>query len=284
MSARIRIMAYLMTHRALWWLVLVACVLFLVLVVIATLTIDQTNQSAIADFLRAQTQLLGLKAIMTEIGTLAANDALLAVIMSGLSAFISLSLIYIYKIPDIRRVGIYGIAYGYFENFLRKLILHCVETHTAYRIVIVLPTATLLKDPEVYIADLRRHIANLGYSMQTVQADEKFGRHAFFIQRKENPPLPIYVDVPTTLRSLIKILELEASTPVGQLSDPKWEAARFVQLRNDFATALKSYLQENSWGNVVFVDAENQAECFKTIEQEAQALEAVLARDANQAV
>ena len=73
------------------------------------------------------------------------------------------------------------------------------------------------------------------------------------IMKKTSKNQPIFIDVPTAIRSLQDILELEADMPVGKSKNNKWFRNRFNQLRDSFGDALRSYYPEQSLKNLVIL-------------------------------
>lgn len=266
--------SFLRSRNSFWWAVLSASILLIFVVVFSSLIIDPSNTYSWIETVRLSIKQYWVAPIIEAIGLLTQNDAIYGIIVGVLFSLVSLSFIYIFKISDIRRTTIHALAYGYFENFLVKLITMCSTEHLHYRVIIILPTFQLVEHPDIYMADIKRILAMKGFETKVKSSDASFGRQAFFVQRKDNPPLPLYIDAPTTLKTLRKILELEADMPVGKVIEHKWWQRRFMELRNEFRVAIEQLMPSNSWANIVFIESENMEEFSRKIEDEAIKLEA----------
>ncbi|MEJ8566351.1 STING domain-containing protein [Elongatibacter sediminis] len=257
-----------------WAVVLVLAAAFFVLVLLSALYVDSGNESAIAAALRNLVDGSILEPLLREFGAFASNDTVAGVFMSLAAAAVSVSLIYLFKMPDMRRIAIESLAYGYYQNFIRHLITHCIEQHAHFRILIIIPSYELVEQPEIYWKTFQSFLKREGFSLADARTDGSFARHSFLVQRKNLPePLPLYVDVPTTMRSLTKVLELEANTPVGQLPDAGWARQRFDRLAGYFMDAIQSYMPQESFGNLRFVRSDSVQDFSRRVSGEVDKLE-----------
>lgn len=222
-----------------WWSTLFLSGLAILFVILSSIVGDPANQDlALVTKLREISEQSGILRIMELVARFAQNDAIYTITVGILFTLASTAVIYIFKIASIRSVSIQAITYGYFENFLIRLIQHCTKTYKSYRIVIVMPSFQLVEYPDVYMNEIRTTLENLGFDWKLEKSDDSFGRNAFFVQRRDNPPLPLFIDVPTTLKTLRKILELEADMPAGKVVAHRWWRNRFDALCREFQIAL----------------------------------------------
>lgn len=270
----VKMFSILKGRNAFWWLVLVISILLISIVVISNLISEPSNTQKWIVSLRNFTQQFWFGGLFSSVGLLTQNDAIYGISVGVLMSLVSLSFIYIFKISDIRKTAIRAIAYGYFENFLIRLITTCTNRHVHYRVIIILPTFQLVEHPDIYLGDIKQILTRKGFKTGIESSDVSFGRQAFFVQRKDDPPLPLYIDAPTTLKTLRKILELEADMPVGKVVEHKWWQMRFLELRNEFRKAIEQLIPPGSWGNVVFIESEDKDAFMKKIEEEVLKLEA----------
>jgi len=89
-----------------WWVVLILSVLALVIMAVSGLVVDEANISSIAAFLRGMVSGSGLSPVVQEIGRLVSYRVVSGGLFGIMSAAITLSPIYIYKIPSIRRISL----------------------------------------------------------------------------------------------------------------------------------------------------------------------------------
>jgi len=257
-----------------WWAVLIASIFLIFLVVFSSLISDPANTYSWIETTRVSISRYWFASIIDAIGIFIQNDAIYGITVGILFSLVSLSFIYIFKINDIRKTTIHALAYGYFENFLVKLITNCSHKYLHYRVIIILPTFQLVEHPDIYMGDIKRILSMKGFETNVETSDTSFGRQAFFVQRKNDPPLPLYIDAPTTLKTLRKILELEADMPVGKVVEHKWWQRRFLELRSEFQAVIEQLLPSGSWGNIVFIESEDKEKFTRRIEEEVLKLEA----------
>lgn len=239
-----------------WWLVLTLSVLALVLMAVSGLVVDQTNTSSVAEFLRSMVSGSGLSLVVQEIGGLVSNGVVSGVLFGLMSAAITLSLIYIYKIPSIRRIAIQILAAGYYENFLHRVIqkVYSQTGSTKNSVIIILPGFALVENKSIYWNSFQSFAEKHGFRFVQETTDADFGRNVFTIQKNDKSPIPIFIDMPTTLTNLKKIIELEEHSPVGTTSSRKRIKERFYFLRDAFEEELRTYVREHDWGNVRIVE------------------------------
>ena len=137
----------------------------------------------------------------------------------------------------------------------------------------------IIEDNEMNLALVKEILSMKGFETNVKSSDVSFGRQAFFVQRKNNPPLPLYIDAPTTLKTLRKILELEADMPVGKVIEHKWWQRRFIELRSEFRAAIEQLIPSDSWDTIVFIESENKEDFSRKIEEEVLKLEAEIKAD-----
>ncbi len=260
-----------------WAILLVLSVLFFVFAFLAPLYTDANNQSGLAQTLRVWVDGSVLQPLFQAFGSFAANSTIMDVLLSLTAAAIPFAAIYLFKMPNMRRIAIASLTYGYYQNFLRRLVNHCYVNHDHYRVLIIIPSYELIEEPDEYIRNFKRMLERKGFVLTTTNSDNKFARNAFLVERKLSPePLPLYLDVPTTMRSLTKVLELEVNSSMGQLQNIKWARARFRQLTTYFIDEVRAQLTEEAACNVRFVFSENKAEFETMLTAEVDALEAEL--------
>ena len=239
-----------------WWAVLVLCVLGLVFMAISGLVVDQGNTSFAALFLRNIVTGSGLSSLVQEVGGLVSNGVVSGVLFGLMSAAITLSLIYIYKIPSIRKIAIQILAAGYYENFLHRVIqkVYSQSGSTENSVIIILPGFALVENKSIYWNAFQSFAEKHGFRFVQETTDSDFGRNVFTIQKNDKSPIPIFIDMPTTLTNLKKIIELEEHSPVGTTSSRNRIKERFYFLRDAFEEELRTYVKEHDWGNVRIVE------------------------------
>lgn len=239
-----------------WWVILILSVWALVLMAISGLVADLGNTSIVALYLRDMVSGSGLSFVVQEIGGLVSNGVVSGVLFGSLSAAITLSLIYIYKIPSIRRIAIQILAAGYYENFLHQVIqkVYSQTGSTNNSVIIILPGFALVENKSIYWNSFQSFAEKHGFKFVQETTDVDFGRHVFTIQKNDKSPIPIFIDMPTTLTNLKKIIELEEHSPVGTTSSRKRIKERFYFLRDAFEEELRTYVREHDWGNVRIVE------------------------------
>lgn len=243
-----------------WWLVLFGSAILLIALFVIGIASDTESKSSVSIRLR---EVLGdgfPSIVVREIGPLVSNDLAAGGMIAFLSSMISISIIYIFRIPAIRETSIRVIAFGYYENFLKKVVSHASREHGTYRVCVILPQFELVSQPDLYWEGMRQHLRRIGFEVRPVTADQAFFRNTYLVMKKSNPDLPIFVDVPTTTRTLQEILELEADMPVGKSKNTKWFRSRFNELRDAFGEALRSYYPEQSLRSLVILAPTSEQE------------------------
>lgn len=194
--------------------------------------------------------------MVQEIGGLVSNGVVSGGLFGLMSAAITLSLIYIYKIPSIRRISIQILAAGYYENFLHRVIqkVYSQAGSTKNSVIIILPGFALVENKSIYWNSFQSFAERHGFRFVQETTDADFGRNVFTIQKNDKSPIPIFIDMPTTLTNLKKIIELEEHSPVGTISSRKRIKERFYFLRDAFEEELRTYVREHDWGNVRIVE------------------------------
>lgn len=248
--------------RWLWWLVLIFAVGMLVLIGVSSVVADTANETASALWLREQLIGSPLLALMEEVGVYSRNDGVSAISIGVLSSLIPLSYIYLFRIPAIRRTVIQVITSGYYENFLASVIekIYASGADIERSVLIILPSYELVSNKKLYWGKYRAVLQRHGFQLVQETTDDDFGRNIFLIQKLENPPLPVFVDMPTTLSNLKKIIELEDNSPAGEVTARRWHKQRFLELRNQFREELEGYVAESDWGNIRFIEGDTLAE------------------------
>jgi len=239
-----------------WWIVLTLSVTSLVLMAASGLVVDQDNNSSVAVFLRNIVAGSTLSSVVQEMGGLVSNGVVSGVLFGVISAAITLSLIYIFKIPSIRKISIQILAAGYYENFLHSVIqkVYSQAGSTENSVIIILPGFALVENKVIYWNSFQSFAERNGFKFVQETTDADFGRNVFTIQRNDKTPIPIFIDMPTTLTNLKKIIELEEHSPVGKISSRNRVKERFYFLRDAFEDELRTYVKEHDWGNVRIVD------------------------------
>jgi hypothetical protein len=223
---------------------------------VSGLVVDQGNTSSIAVFLRSWLLESWLSPLVQEVGGLVSNGVISGVLFGLLSAAITLSLIYIYKIPSIRKVSIQILAAGYYENFLHSVIqkVYSQAGSTENSVIIILPGFALVENRAIYWKSFQSFAEKHGFKFEQVTTDADFGRNVFTIQQNDKAPIPMFIDMPTTLTNLKKLIELEEHSPVGTTSSRTRVKERFYFLRDAFEEELRTYVREHDWGNVRIVE------------------------------
>lgn len=236
-----------------WYMVWFGSIFLLVLLFIVGLASDSDESTFLSRSLRGYLHGSVTEQVIREIGPLIKNDLVAGGMIAFLSSMVSISTIYIFKIPAIRETSIRVIAFGYYENFLKKVVGFASTEHALYRVCVVLPQFELVSQPDLYWKGMRQHLKRLGFEIKPVTSDQAFFRNTYLVMKKESPELPIFVDVPTTTRTLQEILELEADMPVGKAKDTRWFRYRFNELRDAFGDALRTYYPEQSLRSLVII-------------------------------
>ena len=244
---------YIRLLRPFWWTVASFCVIGIGCMVVSALISDPQFTTKTVIWLRNQLDETRLGILFYALGEVQENDIIETASLAALTSVLSTSLIYIFKIPNIRRTAIRAIVFGYYENFLKKLVSYANKSHRVYRIVIVIPRYELVSQPELYWEGIKTQISRLGFNLSTIETDAAFGRNTYIIDRHSSASLPIFVDVPTTTRTLQEILELEADMSVGRGRNERWFRLRFEQLRDEFSEALKAYYPEDALPSLRFI-------------------------------
>jgi hypothetical protein len=249
-------MSFLRRAPLRWIAVLVLSVLTLIIVLLLTLVADQNVQLQSAAWLRGLLANAGTLEFANEAGGLLTNDVVSGVTIAVFSSLITLSLIYIYKVPDMRRISIQILAAGYYENFLHRVIQKVYEEVGDFQnnVLIVLPGFALVENKTIYWKSFHAIAVNKGFEFVQETTDADFGRNIFAVQKAEVGRMPIFIDMPTTLTNLKKIIELEEHSPVGRISQRGSIKRRFYHLRDQFEEELRQYVTEHDWGNVRFIE------------------------------
>lgn len=239
-----------------WWGVLSLSILLMLLIAVAGISFDESNQSMVSAFFRDRVDGAGLSWLFRELGSLVSNGVVSAVLFGFLSAAVTTSLIYIYKVPAIRRISIQILAAGYYENFLHRVIqkVYSQAGSSKNSVIIILPGFALVENKSIYWKSFQSFAEKHGFRFVQETTDSDFGRNVFTIQRNDKAPIPIFIDMPTTLTNLKKIIELEEHSPVGSTTSRNRIKERFYFLRDAFEDELRTYVREHDWGNVRIVE------------------------------
>lgn len=197
-----------------------------------------------------------LDAALRLAGALTENDLILSAFVSLFSVVSTIALTYIRQIFVMRKVGVRVLVDGYFNNFLSDAIRGVISRagRSQNRIAIILPSFDFMTEKEAYWGKFVAILEFKGFSLGTERTDVQFGRDIFVIYSKSGEKLPIFVDLPTTMTGLRKIIQFETGVTRGDLSDHRWAASRFYVLRNQFRSELEKYVRENDWGNLTFIE------------------------------
>jgi hypothetical protein len=115
---------------------------------------------------------------------------------------------------------------------------------------------------------LKTVIVDLGFKLEESESDEIFGRRIFTIYKRDNvASLPVFIDLPSTLKVVRKIIELEAHMPAGRVSRRKWWRRRFNELRNEFKESLLDHIGDPKWGELSFIEGDTVDEFTKKLEK-----------------
>lgn len=238
-----------------WWSVLAFAIFGLTVIFISSIVSDPENTDGFANFFR--TNLNGsVLSFMSAISVYSRYEVTSTIVIGFLLSLLPLSYIYLFKIPDIRRMAITILTAGYYENFLSGVI------NTIYKngenqnnaVLIILPSYELVGNKKLYWERFKNIIALHEFRLQEQTTDKDFGRNILHIYRKDGSPFPLFLDMPTTLTNLKKIIELEDNSPAGSITDRKWHKKRFFELRKQFQDELTSYVEESDWGNIRFIE------------------------------
>ena len=91
------IMMQIRRYRLFWWFVLVVSIISLVLITASTIITEPDGLSVVVDRVKSIVNGQWYEFHLLEIGTLARNDAISAVVIALFSALIATSVIYIFK-------------------------------------------------------------------------------------------------------------------------------------------------------------------------------------------
>ncbi|QUJ76824.1 hypothetical protein KDD17_01815 [Sulfitobacter albidus] len=264
-------------RRWMWKALWLASILAILLVLAGSIAIEGEDNAAAAALRRATGE-GWFGTVLLSIGQLAQNDGIFGIVVGGLFSIASIAAIYIFKIPNIRNTSVQALAWGYYENYLSGVVQKIAADNPNFRIVIVLPSYELVERPTIYWARLKVVINRMGFSLENVRTDEVFGKDVFTIQKKDDPALPLYVDLPSTMKVIRRILELEAHMPAGRVARQKWWRGRFKELRGEFKASLVDFFGDEKWGNLVFIDGDNTEQFAKDLQATITALEDDIAR------
>lgn len=238
-----------------WGIILVTCTTLIIFTLASSIIVDESWQKL--DGVRKWLTGHWLENWVYAFGMSAQNDGLYGIFIGSLFSFMSLSFIYLFKIPHIRETTIQAIASGYYENFLSKVIESAHREYSNFRTIIVLPSYELVENPDIYWSRLKSIIEGMGFKLEESRSDEIFGRRIFTIyKRGSDSSLPVFIDLPSTLKVIRKIIELEAHMPAGRVSRRKWWRRRFQQLRNEFKSSVIDHVGDPKWGRLLFVEGD----------------------------
>jgi hypothetical protein len=247
-------------NRTVWVFVFIVALALLTLVFISSLYVDAGLTFWPLPIVR---QWIGevpfLENLLTQVGEAVSNDAILSAVIAILSAAIPLSIVYAFQMPALRKISVRILVDGYYENFLSGVIADVYQKagNIDNRIGIVLPGYRLVTDKKRYWTTIENVIQRKGFTFETHRTDKDFGRSVFVILNKQGEKLPVYLDLPTTLTGLNKVIEFETGQSRGDLSDRKWSERRFYFLRDLFRTELEKYVVEDDWGNIKFLEGKS---------------------------
>lgn len=242
-----------------WWLVLLGSIAVLALLILGSNSVPEIFGLDIKFIVITNMGDSAAETLQFS-GKVADNDALGSIAISLCFVLITLSFIHLFKIPNIRKVAIRALATGYYENFLIGVIDTLSKRNQNFLIIIVLPNFTLIERPNIYWKGFKDVIADLGFELKQEEVDVDFGRTILTVNAPDNPSLPIRVDMPTTMKMLRIILELESEMPAGKGVEYQWWKDRFLELRNEFQKTIEQYLPEDDWGNIKFVKGDTKKE------------------------
>lgn len=239
-----------------WWGVLLFAVVGLLIIGASSFIADPANNSSLASYLRQSLDGSSLLLVINEVGVYATNDAISGVSIGLLSSLIPLSYIYLFRIPEMRKMAIRILTAGYYENFLSSVIdtIHEKGERLESTVLIILPSFDLVDNKVRYWNHFKRALAKYDFKLQTQVSDKDFGRQIMYIYRADGSLVPIFLDMPTTLTNLKRIIEFEDDSPVGTASEREWKKKRFFELRDQFKSELSTYVKERDWGNIRYIE------------------------------
>lgn len=240
---------------AFWWFILVSAIIGLVIIAISSIVSDPDNTDSFANFFRTNLNSTVLD-FMSAISIYSKYEVTSSIVIGFLLSLLPLSYIYLFKIPDIRKMAITILTAGYYENFLSGVIntIHKSGGNQNNAVLIILPSYELVGNKKLYWERFTNVIALHDFHLKEQTTDKDFGRNILHIYRKDGSPFPIFLDMPTTLTNLKKIIELEDNSPAGSITDRKWRKQRFFELRKQFQDELTKYVEESDWGNIRFIE------------------------------
>ncbi|KIN71284.1 STING domain-containing protein [Sulfitobacter guttiformis] len=268
---------FLSTRQWAWKLLWLVSFLAILTVLFSSIMVEK-DAFPLSSYLSRTLENTAIGPLLASIGGLAQNDGIFGIVIGGLFSVLSISSIYILKIPNIRNTAVQALAWGYYENYLSNVVQKIAADTPNFRIVIVLPSYELVERPQFYWARLKVVISRLGFGLDNVRTDDVFGRDVFTIQKQEAPPLPLFVDLPSTMKVIRRILELEAHMPAGRVARQKWWRSRFKELRAEFRASLIDFFGDEDWGNLVFIEGDNTEQFAKDLRKVIAELEADIAR------
>lgn len=245
--------------RAFWSIVLLLSCLAMLVMLVSGLLVDVAYDWPWLEGVRAWlTAYPRLDAALRLAGALTENDLILSAFVSLFSVVSTIALTYIRQIFVMRKVGVRVLVDGYFNNFLSKVIRKVISMagRSQNRIAIILPSFDFMTEKDAYWGKFVAILEYKGFSLETERTDVQFGRDIFVIYSKSGEKLPIFIDLPTTMTGLRKIIQFETGVTRGDLSDHRWAASRFYVLRNQFRSELEKYVRENDWGNLTFIEGQ----------------------------
>lgn len=251
-----------------WWSVLTFSVCGLLTIGVSSFIADLSNHTVLANYLRGALNGTRTLAFINEIGIYATNDAISGVSIGLLSSLIPLSYIYIFRIPEMRKMAIRILTAGYYENFLSGVIdtIHAKGASLESTVLVILPSYDLVDNKIRYWNHFKRSLAKYNFQLETEVSDKEFGRQVMYVYRTDGYRVPIFLDMPTTLTNLKRIIEFEDNSPAGTTSERKWKKQRFRELRTQFRDELSTYVIERDWGNIRFIEGSDLSDFEKELD------------------
>ena len=260
---------YARRYKIFWWGIATLSVVGISFIVLTATVADQSNQTKLVQDFRKLIADSWYFSFVHEIGPFVANGTISGGLISLLSALTTLSLVYLFKIPEIRKITIQILAAGYYENFLHSVIqkVHSQIGRLENSVLIILPGFALVENKVIYWNSFQSYAKKHGFKFVQETTDADFGRNIFTIQRTDKSVVPVFIDMPTTLTNLKKIIELEEHSPVGTVANRRSIQEKFYFLRDQFEEELRTYVTEHDWGNVRFVEGRSLKQFEAEVEQ-----------------
>jgi hypothetical protein len=260
----------MLQNRVFWSFVLgLSCLSMLVILVSGLLVDTVYDWSWLERFRTLLAGYPGLDRALRVTGALTENDLILSAFIALFSGVSTIALTFIRQIFVMRRVGVRILVDGYFNNFLSKVIRNVISMagRSQNRVAIILPSFDFMTEKEAYWGKFVAVLEYKGFSLKTERTDVQFGRDIFVIYSRDGEKLPIFVDLPTTMTGLRKIIQFETGVTRGDLSDHRWAATRFYVLRDQFRNELEKYVKENDWGNLTFIEGQTMDRFEKELDE-----------------